>query len=314
MATEVSAPPALPQLQSVQRAMELPTVSAAVGQFGALYTKVKGAHSLLEWALSTAEAGMMTAATVAAPFVAAPLAAGDRRVTQAIQELEKRVPLVTEQPKVIVETTKQAVLTRITPHVSKVQNCRVAAEQRVKSLKELSWTKANVLLSTAYGQKAIHSVDSGATFAMQLLDHYLPAVGPQEEQTNEIVAATSDPALHTVQTVGRLSAVAARRVWANLAYKINELRSSGIELDVRRYIAALLAAVHLAKVTSDQQNQEGVQQEKEEQQHIPAEPVPMVAVPPAQTEPSTPPTASTVKTTPEGKSAKPNGRDSQSPQ
>ncbi|KAI5634419.1 perilipin family domain-containing protein [Phthorimaea operculella] len=250
MATEVSAPPAMPQLQSVQRAMELPTVSAAVGQFGALYSKVKGAHSLLEWALSTAEAGMMTAATVAAPFVAAPLAAGDRKVTQVIEELEKRVPLVTEQPKVIVETTKQAVLTRITPHVSKVQNCRVAAEQRVKSLKELSWTKANVLLSTAYGQKAIHSVDTGASFAMQLLDHYLPAVGPQEEQTSqEIVAATSDPALHTVQTVGRLSAVAARRVWANLAYKINELRSSGIELDVRRYIAALLAAVHLAKGT-----------------------------------------------------------------
>lgn len=60
---------------------------------------------------------------------------------------------------------------------------RVAAEQRVKSLKELSWTKANSLLNTAYGQKALVGVDSGATFAMQLLDHYLPPVGPQEEPT-----------------------------------------------------------------------------------------------------------------------------------
>lgn len=43
MATEVSAPPsAMPQLQSVQKAMALPTVEATVGQFGALYTKVKG--------------------------------------------------------------------------------------------------------------------------------------------------------------------------------------------------------------------------------------------------------------------------------
>lgn len=43
----------------------------------------------------------------------------------------------------------------------------------------------------------------------------------------EIVAAESDPALHTVQTVGRLSAVAARRVWANLAVRVNQLRDSG---------------------------------------------------------------------------------------
>jgi hypothetical protein len=44
---------------------------------------------------------------------------------------------------------------------------------------------------------------------------------------DEIVTATTDPALHSMQTVGRLSAVAARRVWANLACKINQLRDSG---------------------------------------------------------------------------------------
>lgn len=43
MVTEVSpAPAAMPQLQSFQKAMALPTVGAAVGQFGALYTRVKG--------------------------------------------------------------------------------------------------------------------------------------------------------------------------------------------------------------------------------------------------------------------------------
>lgn len=56
-----------------------------------------------------------------------------------------------------------------------------AAEQRVKSLKELTWAKANVLLTTAYGQKAMTSVDTGATYAMQLLNHYLP---PTQEETN----------------------------------------------------------------------------------------------------------------------------------
>lgn len=42
MATEVSSAPSMPQLQSVQKAMAIPTVGAAVGQVGALYTKVKG--------------------------------------------------------------------------------------------------------------------------------------------------------------------------------------------------------------------------------------------------------------------------------
>lgn len=81
---------------------------------------VLGAHSLLEWALSTAEASVTFAANTAAPYVAAPIAAGDAKVAAAIDELERRVPLVTEQPKVIVETTKQAVLARLTPQLNKV--------------------------------------------------------------------------------------------------------------------------------------------------------------------------------------------------
>lgn len=42
MATEISSAPSMPQLQSVQKAMAIPTVGAAVGQVGALYTRVKG--------------------------------------------------------------------------------------------------------------------------------------------------------------------------------------------------------------------------------------------------------------------------------
>ncbi|XP_026727209.1 lipid storage droplets surface-binding protein 2 isoform X2 [Trichoplusia ni] len=295
MATDVSSSP-MPQLQSVQKAMALPTVGAAVGQVGAFYTKVKGAHSLLEWALSTAEAGVVRAANTAAPYVAAPLAAGDARVAAVLDELERRVPLVAEPPKVIVETTRQAVMSRISPHVNKVYTAREAAEQRVHSLKELSWAKANALLSTAYGQKAVHSVDMGATYAMQLLDHYLPPVGPQEEPGT----ASSEPALHTAQTVGRLTAVAARRVWANLAYKVNELRNSGVELDVRRYITALLAALHLANVTSQQQQQE--QEQTGAPPQAAAEPAPAPPAPSKHAPASAPTTATQLKTTPEFKS------------
>ncbi|CAG4933778.1 unnamed protein product [Parnassius apollo] len=279
MAAEVgTSPSTVAQLQSVQKAMAMPTVEAAVGQVNAFYNRVKGAHSLLEWALSTAEASVSFAAATAAPYVASPLAAGDAKMAAAIDELGRRVPLVNEQPKVIVETTKQAVLSRLSPHVNKVYVARAAAGQRVQSLKDLSWAKANALLSTAYGQKAIHGVDMGATYAMKFLDQYLPPVEPQE-QNGEIVPASNDPALHTVQTVGRLSSVAARRVWANLASKINELRKSGMELDVRRYITALLAAVHLAKVTNEQHEKE------KPRERNPAEPAPNANQAPAGTPP-----------------------------
>ncbi|XP_039750327.1 lipid storage droplets surface-binding protein 2 isoform X2 [Pararge aegeria] len=256
MATEVGSAPGMPQLQSVQKAMSLPAVGAAVGQVGAFYTRVKGAHSLLEWALSTAEASVTLAATTAVPYVAAHLAAGDAKVAAALDELERRMPLVAEQPKVIVETTKQAVLSRITPQLNKVYGARDVAEQRVMSLKELTWAKANVLLSSAYGQKALLGVDSGADYAMRLLDRYLPPAPAESAPGAELAPLASDPALHTVQTVGRLSAVAARRVWANLAARVQQLRANGIELDVRRYVTALLAALHLAKVTSQQQQGE----------------------------------------------------------
>ncbi|XP_045516244.1 lipid storage droplets surface-binding protein 2 isoform X2 [Pieris brassicae] len=298
MAAEVGTP-SFSQLQSVQKAMALPSVEAAVGQVGALYSKVKGAHSLLEWALSTAEASVTLAAHTAAPFVAAPLAIGDAKVAAALGALERRIPIVTEQPKVIVETTKQAVLSKISPQLNRVYGARVAAEQKVKSLKELSWVKANALLSTAYGQKAMQGVDSGAVYAMRLLDHYLPPVQGETPVSNEIVPADTDPTMHTVQTVGRLSAVAARRVWANLAVKVTELRSSGIELDVRRYITALLAALHLAKVTNDEQQKDQSIEERKEQKS--AEPTPE-NTPSKNETPTSPPTIEIVKASPEAKS------------
>ncbi|XP_041968805.1 lipid storage droplets surface-binding protein 2 [Aricia agestis] len=297
MATEVQSANTMPQLQSIQKVMAFPTVGAAVEQVGALYTRVKGAHSLLEWALSTAEASVTRAAFTAVPYVAVPLAAGDAKVAAAIDELERRVPLVHEEPKVIVETTKQAVLSKLSPQINKVYGARNVAEQRVKSLKELTWTKANALLSTAYGQKAIHSVDTGAMYAMRLLDHYLPPTPEEIGSSTDMVAVESDPAMHTVQTVGRLSSVAARRVWANLAARVNDLRQAGVELDVRRYITALMAALHLAKVTSDQQTKEAPADTSRK-----AEAAPTVESPQPQNAANTPTTVQKVKSTPEAKS------------
>lgn len=71
-------------------------------------------------------------------------------------------------------------------------------------------------------------------------------------------------------------------------------------MDFRRYVAALLAALHLAKVTSEQQEQEKAQEEKKDTP--PAEPTPQVVIPPNQTQESVPKTSTKVKATPEAKS------------
>lgn len=76
--------------------------------------------------------------------------------------------------------------------------------------------------------------------------------------------------------------------------------STGIELDVRRYIAALLAALHLARVTSMEQKREQ-EQEKQDRKDSPAEPAP-VNNPPQQDRQFVPTTRNQVKSTPEGKS------------
>ena len=76
---------------------------------------------------------------------------------------------------------------------------------------------------------------------------------------------------------------------------------SGIELDVRRYVTALLAALHLAKVTSEQQQTEDAKASKPQEKAEPA-----TNEQPSEDPTTKPTTAEKVKSTPEAKSASDN--------
>lgn len=78
------------------------------------------------------------------------------------------------------------------------------------------------------------------------------------------------------------------------------ISSPGIELDFRRYITALLAALHLANVTSQQQQQEEKENQPQNNVAEPAPPSPQT--PPKNPQESAPTTANKVKSTPESKS------------
>lgn len=58
------------------------------------------------------------------------------------------------------------------------------------------------------------------------------------------ISASEDPVLHTVQTVGRLSNKAARRVYTNVS---TQLRSLNVQ-DVKEYVASLIAVLQLTQL------------------------------------------------------------------
>lgn len=57
------------------------------------------------------------------------------------------------------------------------------------------------------------------------------------------IAVSEDPVLHTVQTVGRLSNKAARRVYRNVSTQIKSIKPQ----DVKEYVASLIAVLQLTK-------------------------------------------------------------------
>lgn len=51
----------------------------------------------------------------------------------------------------------------------------------VKSLKDLSWAKANDMLSSPYGHLALTGFDSTSGIAERCIDYYIPAVSEQDD-------------------------------------------------------------------------------------------------------------------------------------
>lgn len=58
------------------------------------------------------------------------------------------------------------------------------------------------------------------------------------------ISKSEDPVLHTVQTVGRLSNKAARRVYTNVSTQLRTLKVQ----DVKEYVASLIAVLQLTQL------------------------------------------------------------------
>lgn len=236
----------LPHLESWDRMLKLPVVDATWQQTQTVYGRVKDYNPLLNWAFGTAEDVVHRAVSISAPLVHKfdrPIQMVDQTLVKGIDRLEVTAPIIKEHPQDIYNQAKTKVLCTVKPYTEKVCELRQTSQQKAASLKDLSWKKANEVLATQYGSFAVNGVDTTAQLAERLLDYYFPKCEGDEEEDNAPISVKEDPALHTVQTVGRLSNKVARRVYHTVSKQVKSLRKE----DVKDYIATLIAVLRLTQ-------------------------------------------------------------------
>ncbi|XP_012288910.1 lipid storage droplets surface-binding protein 2 isoform X2 [Orussus abietinus] len=227
----------LPQFQAFQRVLELPFVEMALSLSASTYSKVKDSNQLLHWTLSTAESSLTSATKQAMP-IAVPIVKKleayihfvDHTLCQGLDKIEEKVPMVKEKPELILENAFVLALQTVEPAVSTVLYANDLIQAEASSLKDVSWNKVNEMLDTHYGSVTLHGIDSTAVIVDKLIDQYFPAI--HEESEAAPVSVTEDKLLNALQTVGRLSNKAARRVYSTVVLHLRTLK----EDDVREYV------------------------------------------------------------------------------
>ncbi|XP_043480744.1 lipid storage droplets surface-binding protein 2-like [Leptopilina heterotoma] len=238
----------LPQMEIFHRVLDLPTIEFALSKSASTYSRVKDSYQLLNWALSTAEYSLTRATKQAVP-IAVPIARKfktpihfvDHTLCLGLNKIEEKVPLVKEQPEQILENAYMLALQTMQPAVSTISHANDLIISQATSLKEISWNKVNQILSTHYGSVAVQSIDSTAIIVDKLIDRYFPPI--EEEQISESIIAEDDKLLHTLQTMGRISNKAARRVYANVVYHYRTLNKDTL----KAYVGSLVEFLHITR-------------------------------------------------------------------
>lgn len=98
-----------PRLEVLDRVKNIPVIHSAIEKTGSTYSYVKDSHHLVNWALSSAEAGLHYATATAAP-ITVPLAkkfegqisAVDQKLCEGLDIVEQKVPIVKKPPQQVV--------------------------------------------------------------------------------------------------------------------------------------------------------------------------------------------------------------------
>ena len=102
----------LPQIESINRVLELPVIGLALATSASTYNRVKNSHQLVYWTLQTAESSLTSATRQAVP-IAAPIAKKfetpilyvDHTLCRGLDRIEEKVPIVKESPDMVKNCT-----------------------------------------------------------------------------------------------------------------------------------------------------------------------------------------------------------------
>ncbi|CRK89629.1 CLUMA_CG003267, isoform A [Clunio marinus] len=237
----------LPHLESWERMMKLPVVEAAWYQSEEVYKKVKDFNPMFNWAFRTTENVVKGCVTLSAPIVNkfdTPISFVDQLYVKGLDKLEERAPIIKEQPAEILNQAKAKVMDVVQPQINKVCGLRKTSEKKAATLKELSYNKAKEVLATSYGQICVTGIDSTAVLAERLLDSFFPkTIEDDSKDDDKPISAEDDPVLHTVQTIGRLNNMVARRVYRTVSQQIKMIKKE----DLTEYVASLIAVLRLTQ-------------------------------------------------------------------
>lgn len=87
----------------------------------------------------------------------------------------------------IYEAAKNVMSSSLQPTIDKFVAAKESATNQAMSLKEMSVSKANEILSTHYGSMALQSVDSSTALINKLLDHYFPPIENEPERPGSYI-------------------------------------------------------------------------------------------------------------------------------
>ncbi|KZC09406.1 PREDICTED: lipid storage droplets surface-binding protein 2-like [Dufourea novaeangliae] len=245
MTTEVAQ---LPHFEVFHRVLGLPVVERALSKSAETYSRVKDCNQLVHWALTTAETSISTVTRQAVPL-AAPIAKKlenpihfvDHTLCLGLDKIEEKVPMVKEKPEQILENAYMLAIQTVHPAVVSISHVNDLIIMQASNLRDKSWNKANQILGTQYGSAAVKGLDNTADLVDKLIDKYFPATG--DEQSIVITSDEEDKLLHTLQTVGRLSNKAARRVYSNIVQHMGTISTDNL----KSYISSLLQFLHLTQ-------------------------------------------------------------------
>ncbi|XP_032669512.1 lipid storage droplets surface-binding protein 2-like isoform X2 [Odontomachus brunneus] len=252
-----------PRLEVIDRVKNIPVVHSAIEKTGSTYSYVKDSHHLANWALSYAEAGLhyatATATPLAAPFAKkfeGQISAVDQKLCQGLDIVEQKVPIVKQPPQQIYDAAKAVMSSSLQPTIDKLNAGRQSVSQQIGNLKEVAVVKANELLNTPCGNKAVEGVDNTSVLVNRLLDRYFPPAEGEESDELNPVSADENKVLHAVQTIGHLSKKTANRVYHSVAAQLKTVKKE----DVGAYISSVVSILHLTHFLNNEQKLEDEKQ------------------------------------------------------